>query len=311
MKDVGQRMAEVEALKHAIPYVRLFRGKTFVVKVGGGGLAEEGPARALVEQVDALLQVGIRVVLVHGGGPQATALGRALGVEPRFVAGRRVTDEATLRSTVLALNGEVNTRLLAACRAQGLAAVGVSGVDAGLLVARRRPPVTPGGAEGGGKAVDYGHVGDVAAADVAVLRHLLAGDYLPVVSSLAADERGALLNVNADTAAGALAVALAAEKLVLMTGAPGLLEDPDDPRSLVSYTDLAGLAALRARGRLRDGMLPKAEAVETALRGGVRRAHLVAHGQRDALLAEVFTNEGMGTLVVPEMAALWPAETVP
>jgi acetylglutamate kinase len=305
MKDVGQRRAEVEALKHAIPYVRMYRGKTFVVKVGGGALADAGPGRALVEQVDALHQLGIRVVLVHGGGPQATDLGRALGSEPRFAAGRRVTDDAALRATVLALNGEVNTRLLQACRAVGLQAVGVSGVDAGLLTARRRPPVRVAGEP---QPVDYGWVGDLAACDVAVLRHLLAGGYLPVVSSLAADERGALLNVNADTAAAALAVALAAEKLILMTGAPGLLEDPDDPGSLVSYTDLRGLRALGERGRLRDGMLPKAEAIEAALAGGVRRAHLVAYAQPDALLAEVFTNEGIGTLVVEDIHALSPDE---
>jgi acetylglutamate kinase len=306
MKDVGQRRVEVEALKHAIPYVRIFRGKTFVVKVGGGALAEEAAARHLVEQVDALHQVGIHVVLVHGGGPQATALGRALGGEPRFVAGRRVTDDVALAAAVLALNGEVNTRLLQACRAVGLSAVGLSGVDAGLLVARRRPPVA---VDGEPQPVDYGWVGDLAGCDVRVLRHLLDGGYLPVVSSLAADERGGLLNVNADTVAAALAVALQAEKLVLMTGAPGLLEDPDDPATLVSYTDLEGLAALRQRGRLRDGMLPKAAAIAAALEGGVRRAHLVAYAQPDALLAEVFTNEGIGTLVVADVHALSAEET--
>ena len=334
MKDVGQQSAAVAALRQAVPYIRLFKGKTFVVKVGGAALggdsggrpsAAEAAPRAMVavlEQVHVLHQVGIRVVLVHGGGPQSTALSRALGAEPRFVAGRRITDDAALEVATLVLNGAVNTRLLAACRAVGLPAVGLSGVAAGLVLARRRGPVTvtaaaaavggrgggdassaSGQAVGGGMVVDYGHVGDVEGVDPAVLETLLAAGMVPVVSPLSADERGALLNVNADTAAAALAVALRAEKLLLLTGAPGILERPGDPSSLVSLTDLAGLARLRERGCLEDGMLPKASSIEAALRGGVRRVHIVGAAVPDGLLAEVFTNEGAGTLVVADAAA--------
>jgi len=334
MKDVGQQSATVAALRQAVPYIRLFKGKTFVVKVGGAALGGDAGGRptaadalpratvAVLEQVHVLHQVGIRVVLVHGGGPQSTALSRALGAEPRFVAGRRVTDDAALEVATLVLNGAVNTRLLAACRAVGLPAVGLSGVAAGLVLARRREPVTvaaaggaggdagtaaAGGASGpaaeGGSVVDYGHVGDVEAVDPAVLETLLAAGMVPVVSPLSADEHGALLNVNADTAAAALAVALRAEKLLLLTGAPGILERPGDPTSIVSLTDLAGLARLRERGCLEDGMLPKASSIEAALRGGVRRVHIVGAAVPDGLLAEVFTNEGAGTLVVADAAA--------
>lgn len=325
MKDVGQQSAAVAALRQAVPYIRLFKGKTFVVKVGGVALGSDSGGRpavaeaappamvAVLEQVHVLHQVGIRVVLVHGGGPQSTALSRALGAEPRFVAGRRITDDAALEVAALVLNGAVNTRLLAACRAVGLPAVGLSGVAAGLVRARRRGPVTvaaPAAAGGGGAraseggmVVDYGHVGDVEDVDPAVLETLLAAGMVPVVSPLSADERGALLNVNADTAAAALAVALRAEKLLLLTGAPGILERPGDPSSLVSLTDLAGLARLRERGCLEDGMLPKASSIEAALRGGVRRVHIVGAAVADGLLAEVFTNEGAGTLVVADSAA--------
>jgi acetylglutamate kinase len=327
MKDVGQQSAAVAALRQAVPYIRLFKGKTFVVKVGGAALGSDSGGRqsaaeaapramvAILEQVHVLHQVGIRVVLVHGGGPQSTALSRALGAEPRFVAGRRITDDAALEVATLVLNGAVNTRLLAACRAVGLPAVGLSGVAAGLVLARRRGPVTVAaaaagsggggvaGASGGGMVVDYGHVGDVESVDPAVLETLLAAGMVPVVSPLSADERGALLNVNADTAAAALAVALRAEKLLLLTGAPGILERPGDPSSLVSLTDLAGLARLRERGCLEDGMLPKASSIEAALRGGVRRVHIVGAAVTDGLLAEVFTNEGAGTLVVADAAA--------
>jgi acetylglutamate kinase len=335
MKDVGQQSAAVAALRQAVPYIRLFKGKTFVVKVGGAALGGDSAGRpsaadaapratvAVLEQVHVLHQVGIRVVLVHGGGPQSTALSRALGAEPRFVAGRRITDDAALEVATLVLNGAVNTRLLAACRAVGLPAVGLSGVAAGLVLARRRGPVTvtaaaaaavggrgggdassaSGQAVDGGTVVDYGHVGDVESVDPTVLETLLAAGMVPVVSPLSADERGALLNVNADTAAAALAVALRAEKLLLLTGAPGILERPGDPSSLVSLTDLAGLARLRERGCLEDGMLPKASSIEAALRGGVRRVHIVGAAVPDGLLAEVFTNEGAGTLVVADAAA--------
>jgi acetylglutamate kinase len=310
MKDVGQQSAAVAALRQAVPYIRMFKGKTFVIKVGGAALAAEAAAAAtlaIVEQVHVLHQVGIRVVLVHGGGPQSTALTRALGGEPRFVAGRRVTDDAALEVATLVLNGAVNTRLLAACRRVGLPAVGLSGVDAGLLEARRRGPVAVAeAAHGAAATIDYGHVGDVAAVDPAVLETLLAAGLVPVVSPLSADERGALLNVNADTAAAALAVALRAEKLLLLTGAPGILERPGDPGSLVSLTDLAGLACLRERGCLDGGMLPKASSIEAALRGGVRRVHILGAEVPDSLLAEVFTNEGVGTLVVADAAANGP-----
>jgi acetylglutamate kinase len=303
MKDVGQRAAETAALKHAVPYIRLFRGKTFVIKAGGGALERAATLDALVEQVEVLHQVGIRVVLVHGGGSQSSDLARALGDEPRFVAGRRVTDERALGVAAMVLSGSVNTALLAAFRRLGVPAVGVSGVDAGLVRARRRPPVKV-----DGQTVDYGHVGDVEAVEPRVLTALLDAGYVPVVSPLSADDSGALLNVNADTVASALAVALDAEKLIFLTGAPGVLERADDSSSLVSYTDLAGLTRLRSAGALGGGMLPKAGAVETAIRGGVRRVHILSHDLPEGLLAEVFTNEGVGTLVVADVGALSPAE---
>jgi acetylglutamate kinase len=303
MKDVGQRTAEATALKHAVPYIRIFKGKTFVLKAGGGALERESTARALIEQVEVLHQVGIRVVLVHGGGTQSSDLGRALGAEPRFVEGRRVTDEKALEVAAMVLNGAVNTRLLAVCRKLGLPAVGVSGVDAGLIQARKRPPVRV-----GDELVDYGFVGDVLAVDPRVLVELMDSGFVPVVSPLSAADDGTLLNINADTVASALAVALGAEKLLFLTGAPGILERSDEPGSLVSYIDLGGLRRLRDEGGLVKGMLPKTSAIEAAIHGGVRRVHILSHDLPDGLLAEVFTNEGVGTLVVEDVHALSPAE---
>jgi len=303
MKDVGQRAAALAGLKHAAPYIRLFKGKTFVVKAGGEALETDGAIRGLLEQVEILSHVGIRVVLVHGGGSESSDLLRALGGEPRFVEGRRVTDDKALEVASMVLNGTVNTRILAAARGLGLPAVGVSGVDAGLIQARRRPPVKVGDGQ-----VDYGFVGDVVAVAPGVLTTLLDSGVVPVVSPLSAADDGTLLNINADTVAAVLAVGLRAEKLILLTGAAGVLERPDDPGSLVSYTDLEGLRQLRDQGGLTRGMLPKASAIESALRGGVRRVHILSWQTPDGLLAEVFTNEGVGTLVVEDIDALSPAE---
>jgi acetylglutamate kinase len=303
MKDDGHRTAEASALKHAVPYIRIFKGKTFVLKAGGGALEREATAKALIEQVEVLHQVGIRVVLVHGGGAQSTELVKALGGEARFVEGRRVTDEKSLEVASMVLNGSVNTRLLALCRALSLPAVGLSGVDAGLIKARKRPPVKV-----GEEMVDYGFVGDITAVDPRVLEEIMDAGYVPVVSPLSAAEDGTVLNINADTVASALAVALKAEKLMFLTGAAGILERPEDAGSLVSYTDLSGLRRLRDEGGLQRGMLPKTSAVEAAIQGGVRRVHILSHDLPDGLLAEIFTNEGVGTLVVEDVRALSPAE---
>lgn len=303
MKDVGQRTAEAAALKHAVPYIRIFKGKTFVIKAGGGALDREATLRALIEQVEVFHQVGIRTVLVHGGGAQSSELSRALGAEARFIQGRRVTDEKALDVAAMVLNGAVNTRILAVCRALGLPAVGLSGVDAGLVQARKRPPVRV-----GDEMVDFGLVGDVLAVDPRVLIRLMDHGYVPVVSPLSAAADGTVLNINADTVASALAVALGAEKLLFLTGAAGILERANDPGALVSYTDLAGLRRLREEGGVVDGMLPKTSAIESAIRGGVRRVHILSHDLPDGLLTEVFTNEGVGTLVVEDVKALTPAE---
>ena len=303
MKDVGQRTAELAALKHAVPYIRVFQGKTFVIKAGGGALEREATLKTFLEQVEVFHQVGIRVVLVHGGGTQSSELSKALGAEARFVEGRRVTDEKALEVAAMVLNGAVNTQILAACRRLGLPAVGLSGVDAGLIQARKRPPVRV-----GEEVVDYGFVGDIVSIDPRVLNSLMDSGYVPVVSPLSAAADGTVLNINADTVASALAVALKAEKLLFLTGAPGILERPEDPGSLVSYTDLAGLRRLRDEGGLVKGMLPKTSAVESAIQGGVRRVHILSHDLPDGLLAEVFTNEGVGTLVVEDVKVLSPAE---
>ncbi len=304
MTSTRDRAIVVSALKHAAPYIRLFKGKVFVLKAGGEIFADRATASALMEQVGILHQVGIRVVLIHGGGPQSTRLAKALGLDTTFVDGRRVTDDASLDVATMVLNGQINTRILAACRDLKIPAVGISGVDAGLISAHRRPPVE----RKGSTPVDYGFVGDIDAVDADILKKQLDNGLMPVVSPLSCDESGTLLNINADTVAAAIAAELDAEKLILLTGAPGILEDRGDPQSLISYIDRAALDKLRDDGKLADGMLPKAAAIDAALANGVSRVHVISYRVADSLLLEVFTNEGTGTLVVNDIAALSPAE---
>src|SRR5687768_1098204 len=272
MLNPADQTHAIRALKSAAPYIRMYKGKTFVVKAGGGVFADTESTRVLVEQIAILHYFGVRVVMVHGGGPQVTELQTALGAEARMVHGRRVTDAKSIDITAMVLSGLINTRILSICRQLNIDAVGVSGVDAGLIRAHRRPPVKL----EDGQTVDYGFVGDIDAVDTTVLKKLLDNGLMPVVSPLSADDNGTLLNINADTVAAAIGAALDAEKLILCTGAPGILESVDDPSSLISYLDLKGLKRLREEKRIVEGMLPKAKAIEDAIRGGVRRVHVVS-----------------------------------
>lgn len=306
MQNIRNRDVVVSALRHAAPYIRLYKKKIFVLKAGGEVFASEETTRQLLEQVALLHQVGIRVVLVHGGGPQATELAESLGVPTRMVGGRRVTDSQTLDVATMVLNGKINTRILAACRELQVPAVGISGVDAGLIRAHRRPPVAVEGHPGG--PVDFGFVGDIDMVDTGVVQAQLENGLVPVVSPLSADDAGTVLNINADTVAAALAVALKASKLILTMSAPGILEDRHDTSSLLSYLDLEDLQTLRANGSLAEGMLPKARAIEAAIKGGVPRVHLISYKVPDSLLLEIFTNEGTGTLVVSDTDTLTPEE---
>ena len=301
------REVVITALKQALPYIRLYRGRTFVIKAGGALCGDDAALRDIAEQVSVLCELGVRVVLVHGGGPQTTAVSDKLGLETNFVNGRRVTSPETLAVAVMTLNGSVNTAMLSAFRAVALPAVGISGVDAGFINAVRRPPqiVEQNGVR---TAMDFGLVGDIVAVDASVVTRLLDAGVVPVVSPLSAADDGQVLNLNADTVASTLACALGAEKLIFLTDTTGLLEDKRKPASLVSYVDIAGLSALAASGAIDAGMLPKIEAASAALRGGVKRVHMVGYKGRATLLLEVFTNEGSGTLVVRSISELSCAE---
>ena len=288
----------IVGLKGALRYVRAYRDRVFVVKLGGDVLGDPDVLDGVAAQLALLASLGIRLVVVHGGAPQATALSRRLGDEPRLVAGRRVTDDRALEVVTMVYAGQLNVAVLSALRGHRVQAVGVSGVDGDLLTARRRPPVTVTDDAGVTQEVDFGHVGDIAHVDPHVLRTLLDARLVPVVASLAGDEDGNVYNVNADTVAVSLAIELAAQKLIFLTGAPGVLRDRNDPATLVTFADPGDLAELMAGGALVGGMRPKVEACIRAATHGVERTHIIDGRAPDALLLEVFTGVGCGTMIV-------------
>jgi acetylglutamate kinase len=289
-----------DALKQASLYVRLFRGKTFVVKVGGEVLADPKLRKALAEQIALLWSFSIRVVVVHGGGAELDAACAALHIPVEKVAGRRVTSPEVLDAAKMVFAGQVHLDLLAELQAAGVPAVGLTGLDAGLLKAHQRPPVAV-VADGATEAqlVDFGLVGDIDTVDPHVIHHLLEGGFVPVVAPLSGGEGTAIYNTNADTIAASLASALQAEKLFFLLSVPGLLKDVAKASSLIPHATLAELAEYEASGSISGGMRPKLAAVKAALQGGLASAHLVSGSVPDALLAEVFTNEGSGTMIVP------------
>lgn len=285
-------------LKGALRYVRAYRDKTFVVKLGGDVLADARALDNVATQIALLTSLGIRIVVVHGGGPQASALMRRLGQEPQIVAGRRVTDAAALEAAVMVFAGQLSTLVCSALRHHGVAAVGLSGVDAELLTAVRRPPMQVRHDDGQTSAVDFGYVGEITAVDPRLLTHLLEARFVPVVASLAGDHDGQVFNVNADTVAEAVAVALQAQKLIFLTGAPGVMRDRADASTLISFADADDLKPLMSSGAIAGGMQPKVEACLRAVARGVERTHVIDGRAADSLLLEVFTGSGLGTMIV-------------
>jgi acetylglutamate kinase len=300
-------MRDVRLLKEALPYLRRHRRRSMVIKLGGEIAADAEALDSLAQDISLLTHVNVRVVLVHGGGPQATTLSRRLGLEPRLVQGRRVTDEDTLSVAKMVFAGQINVDILSALRRHGVRGVGLSGLDGDILSATRRPP-TEMKDEGTGEIemVDFGHVGDVTDVDPDLLKLLVGSGYVPVVSSLAGDSDGNTLNVNADTVASVLARSLGASKLITLTSVPGLLRDAANPESLVSHLTVAEARELMASGAVVGGMVPKLTTMIEALEGGVEAAVILSGVEESALLLELFTVDGAGTLIEKESSGRRP-----
>ncbi len=288
-----------ELLREALPYIQRFKGKTFVVKLSGKATEDAANLASLAEELALLHQVGIRISVVHGGGKQLSDLASRLGIEQTIINGRRVTDDATLEMAKMIFAGKINTDILAALRQRGVEAVGLSGVDGNIVHASRRPPKEVlNRATGEREHVDFGHVGDILKINSRLLCVLLDEGYLPVVSSLGADEDGMVFNINADTIASEIAVQLQAEKLILLSDVDGICLRQGEPETKLSRLTVDEAEALIRDGTATGGMIPKLQSITTLLRRGVKSAHIINGTLRNALLSEVFTDEGTGTMIV-------------
>ncbi len=291
----------LDLLREALPYIQRFKGKTFVIKFSGKVTEDKENLASLAEELALLHQVGIRVCVIHGGGKQLTELAEKLGVAQTIIEGRRVTDDDTLELAKMIFRGKINTEILSELRARGIDAVGLSGVDGGVINAVRRPPRFIVDQETGvQRSVDFGHVGDIVDVDTHLLKLLLDGGYMPVISSLAADDTGKVFNINADTIAAEIGVSLGAEKLVLLSDVNGIYLDPKDTTSKIDRLTLVEAEEIVQNGRASGGMIPKLQSLISILNRGVKSAHIISGTARNALLAEVFTDEGTGTMLVAE-----------
>ena len=288
MRSAIEAADKAQILVDALPFIRAYRNRIVVVKLGGEPLDDPGLADKVAEDLALLALVGLDVVVVHGGGPQISRAMEAKGVKPRFAAGHRVTDDDSMEIVQQVLLGEINSGLVGRLNQAGATAVGVSGIDAGFMRAQRRP---------GEDGEDLGRVGDVIEVNPAFLTSLLAQGFTPVIASVAPSSDGTTLNVNADSAAGAVAAALHAEKLVFVTNVEGLYADLGDRDSLISELKSDELGLLMPG--LSAGMRPKAKATLAAIRAGVGKVHILDGRDDHALLLEIFTSDGIGTQVLP------------
>lgn len=295
--EVGSQL-RLDLLREALPYIQRFKGKTFVVKLSGKVTEDRDHLISLCEELALLHQVGIRICVIHGGGKQLSELAKKMGVEQTIIEGRRVTDDETLEMAKMIFAGKINTDILAALRHRGIHAVGLSGVDGNIVHAERRPPKEiVDRATGESAQVDFGHVGDILEIDARLLTILLDHDYLPVVSSLGADAEGKVFNINADTIASEIAIQLKAEKLVMLSDVDGIYLKAGEPQTKLSRLSADEADQLIKNGSAAGGMIPKLQNIIQLLRRGVKSAHIINGNSRNSLLAEVFTDEGTGTMI--------------
>jgi len=286
MEDLQRR---ADTLIEALPYIQQWAGKTIVVKYGGAAMTDPQMQDNVAQDLVLLRYVGINVVVVHGGGQRITEMMKRLGIEPEFAGGLRVTDAETMEIAQMVLVGNVNQQLVSLINAAGGRAVGLSGQDGSMIIARKKES---------GEA-DLGFVGEIVSIDTKVIHALTEAGFIPVVSSIGGDAEGQSYNINADTVAGELAGELSAAKLVTLSDVPGLLEDPDAPATLISKLTVHEAKALIAGGNVAEGMIPKLESCIQAVARGVDRAHLIDGRIPHSLLMELFTDAGIGTMINP------------
>ena len=283
---------KAEVLANALPFIRQFGGKTIVVKYGGNAMINDDLKAAVIQDLILMSYVGIRTVLVHGGGPEIEALLKKIGKESRFVEGLRYTDEETMEVVQMVLCGKLNKDICSLFQSSGGRALGLCGIDGGLLKASRLRPKS---------GEDLGLVGEIHSVNTQLINSILDDGIIPVISSVAygtGEDEGKSLNINADIAAAKIAGALKAEKLILMTDVQGLMRDVNDPSSLIKELTRSELEALKNEGIINKGMIPKTDCCVLALEAGVKKTHIIDGRLPHALLVELLTNEGIGTMIL-------------
>lgn len=295
-KSDGDKHYKAKVLTEVLPYIKMYRGKTVVIKLGGNAMESEEIGRMFASDIVLMRYVGINPVIVHGGGPQITEYMKKLSMEPTFVDGHRVTDSETMELAKMVLVGKVNKEIVSLINRHGPLSMGLSGDDGNLLIARKK--LADDGA-------DLGWVGEVESVNSEVIRELLSHELVPVIASVGTDSEGNSYNINADTVAGEIALALEADKIIYMTNVKGIMSDRGELRSKL---DLGDCRAMIAEGAITSGMIPKVSSCVRALEGGVDRAYIIDGTAEHALLLEIFTREGVGTMIVRSMEGLLEGE---
>lgn len=290
-------METVNILVEALPYIKKFHKKKIMIKYGGHAMIDSNAKSSTARDTVLLKYVGMQPIVTHGGGPEISRSMNKLGKEPQFIEGLRVTDQETMNIVKMVLVGEINTEIVSNVCLHGGKGVGLSGKDNHLIKARKRAPQVVVDNNGDEKMVDLGLVGEIKSINTEIIDVLTSNDYIPIISPIGVDDSGSTLNLNADTVAGDLASHLGAEKLIILTDVPGILEDPDDPESLIRKVNIDETLELIDQGIVRDGMLPKVLTCMEAIKNGVSSTHIIDGRIKHSVLLEIFTKSGIGTMI--------------
>ena len=290
-------MYNVNILMEALPYIKKFHSKKILIKYGGHAMVNEDSMALTASDTVLLKYVGIDPIVVHGGGPEISRAMEKLGKKSEFVEGLRVTDEETMEIIQMVLVGKISTNIVSQINLHGGKSIGISGKDSELIRARKKPNMLINESTGETKEVDLGFVGEVICINNEILEMFTSNNYIPVIAPIGLGENGSTLNLNADTAAGEIAQNVDAEKLIILTDVPGLLRDPDDPSTLIQRIRVDEVPGLIEEGIISGGMIPKIETCVNALNGGVKSAHIIDGRVKHSILLEIFTKEGIGTMI--------------
>jgi len=288
-------MNKVEVLMESLPYIKEYSGQIVVVKIGGSMMEDEEAIKNILKDLILMKYVGIKVVLIHGGGKQINQLAEEKGIKPEFVDGLRVTDKHSIEIVKMVLIGDINAKIVSLLNKHGNMAIGISGNDSGFIKCHKKEYIK------NGKVIDLGFVGDVESINSEFLNKILSSNYIPVIATLGVDEKGNIYNINADTCAAEIAISLNAKKMILLTDVDGIIEENKNSNKLISKLTAARCIRMIESGKINSGMIPKVKACIEALKSGAERAHILNGTKKHSILVEIFTDKGIGTMITGEV----------